>query len=260
MPGFLTRSPRELSRTSLRIRANCPGGEVRNPPRAPPSMPSRVRLRLNRSRSSLLRRAILGLVLMSYLAASQGWIISPTWPLRLASVSSAERYPCEDCSCGCASARECWTNCCCHTLPERLAWAVRNGVRPPPYVHTEESDWIAALDQVEPSEKHCSLCVGSAQDRLARGEGIACARTDCKGTKGACPSCVRPRPTTAFGLSALRCKSLAQILAFAPVAGPRPVTELHLPKPMQIGLMPLPADQWASSRPLDAPEPPPRTV
>lgn len=223
-------------------------------------MPSRVRFLSSRSRSTLTRRAILALVLVSYLAASQGWIISPAWILRVAAVTAAERYPCEDCSCGCASAHECWTNCCCHTLPERLAWAVRHGVRPPPYVHTEEADWIAALDQVEPTEKHCSLCVGTAQDRLAHGQAIACEQTECEVPAGSCTSCDRPSSAPTFGLSALKCKSIAQILAFAPVAGPRPASDLLLPKPKQIGLIPLPADQQAISRPLDIPEPPPRAA
>ncbi|MCA9285799.1 MAG: hypothetical protein KDA22_11320 [Phycisphaerales bacterium] len=44
---------------------------------------------------------------------------------------TGERFPCEDCGCGCASAERCWTACCCHSLDERLAWAVRAGVEPP---------------------------------------------------------------------------------------------------------------------------------
>lgn len=223
-------------------------------------MPPRVRFSFRRSQSTLTRPAILAMVLVSYLAASQGWIISPAWILRVAAVTTAERYPCEDCSCGCASARECWTNCCCHTLPERLAWAIRHGVRPPPYVHTEEADWIAALDQVKPTEKHCSLCVGTAQDRLARGESLACAQPDCKENESSCTSCDRPSPAPTFGLSALKCKSITQILAFAPIAGSRPASDLLLPAPQQIGLIPLPADRQASSRTLDIPEPPPRAA
>lgn len=42
-----------------------------------------------------------------------------------------ERFPCEDCGCGCASAHECWTNCCCHTPIERARWALTNGVLVP---------------------------------------------------------------------------------------------------------------------------------
>ena len=43
----------------------------------------------------------------------------------------AERFPCEASPCGCSTAAHCWAKCCCHTLEERLAWARREGVRPP---------------------------------------------------------------------------------------------------------------------------------
>lgn len=45
--------------------------------------------------------------------------------------AGAQRFPCEACPCGCGTAEHCWKKCCCHTLPERLAWARREGVRPP---------------------------------------------------------------------------------------------------------------------------------
>jgi hypothetical protein len=44
---------------------------------------------------------------------------------------SHERFPCESCGCGCASALACWTNCCCYTPAERMAWAAAHGVEPP---------------------------------------------------------------------------------------------------------------------------------
>jgi hypothetical protein len=57
-------------------------------------------------------------------------------PLPIAShpTNSGERYPCESCACGCDSAEHCWRSCCCHTLVERLAWAAKNGVKPPDFV------------------------------------------------------------------------------------------------------------------------------
>lgn len=47
---------------------------------------------------------------------------------------AGERFPCENCPCGCKSAQHCWSNCCCHSLSERLAWARREGVTPPAFV------------------------------------------------------------------------------------------------------------------------------
>ncbi|MCA9241388.1 MAG: hypothetical protein KDA37_14365 [Planctomycetales bacterium] len=54
-------------------------------------------------------------------------------PLSLPRVAreSVGRFPCENCGCGCHSASVCWTNCCCHTMAQRLAWAQRENVRPP---------------------------------------------------------------------------------------------------------------------------------
>lgn len=42
-----------------------------------------------------------------------------------------ERFPCENCPCGCATAEQCWNDCCCHSPQQRLKWAVANGVQPP---------------------------------------------------------------------------------------------------------------------------------
>lgn len=45
--------------------------------------------------------------------------------------ADAERFPCEACPCGCGTAEHCWNDCCCHTPTQRLAWARKEGVRPP---------------------------------------------------------------------------------------------------------------------------------
>lgn len=60
------------------------------------------------------------------------------------SADPAERFPCEACPCGCGTAEHCWNRCCCHTLPQRLAWARREGVRPPDEVIQTARD--AGLD------------------------------------------------------------------------------------------------------------------
>jgi hypothetical protein len=49
-----------------------------------------------------------------------------------------ERFPCENCRCGCLSAEQCWRNCCCHSVAQRLAWAEQEGVTPPDYVLAQE--------------------------------------------------------------------------------------------------------------------------
>lgn len=77
---------------------------------------------------------------------------------------SAERFPCEACHCGCASAEQCWLHCCCHSLAERLAWARANNVRPPDFALAEArwaglnvTDWIPGGDCCKsPSSRICS--------------------------------------------------------------------------------------------------------
>jgi hypothetical protein len=40
-------------------------------------------------------------------------------------------FPCQNHSCGCTTAAECWGHCCCFTKGERLAWSARHNVAPP---------------------------------------------------------------------------------------------------------------------------------
>lgn len=73
------------------------------------------------------RRTIAVLLLTAFVVAATGV------PLSMPRVTqrSLGRFPCENCGCGCSSAEVCWTNCCCNTMQQRLAWAKRENVRPP---------------------------------------------------------------------------------------------------------------------------------
>jgi hypothetical protein len=42
-------------------------------------------------------------------------------------------FPCQEHDCGCTSAEECWTHCCCFTPEQHLAWANEHAVEPPAY-------------------------------------------------------------------------------------------------------------------------------
>ncbi len=42
---------------------------------------------------------------------------------RLSAKDRSRPFPCMDKPCGCGSAEQCFTNCCCHTPAELLAWA-----------------------------------------------------------------------------------------------------------------------------------------
>ena len=47
---------------------------------------------------------------------------------RLAGKDRSTPFPCMDTPCGCVSAQQCFTECCCRSPAETLAWARANGV------------------------------------------------------------------------------------------------------------------------------------
>lgn len=67
------------------------------------------------------------LVLATFLL---GLLPSPVWQMALDGI---EDFPCRGHRCGCRSAQQCKTRCCCYTAVERAAWAARKG-RSPKYL------------------------------------------------------------------------------------------------------------------------------
>lgn len=49
---------------------------------------------------------------------------------RLAGKDRSRPFPCMDKPCGCATAEQCFTNCCCNTPSQTLAWAKARGLEP----------------------------------------------------------------------------------------------------------------------------------
>ena len=49
---------------------------------------------------------------------------------RLAGKDRSKPFPCMDKACGCATAKQCFTSCCCNTPAETLAWARAHHVEP----------------------------------------------------------------------------------------------------------------------------------
>jgi hypothetical protein len=78
----------------------------------------------------LLPRLLHGLVVVvataGYLVAVLG--VPVRQPVRK---DGGPAFPCQDHPCGCATAEQCWSNCCCFTPEERLAWAKRHQVEVP---------------------------------------------------------------------------------------------------------------------------------
>ncbi|TWU19959.1 hypothetical protein [Allorhodopirellula heiligendammensis] len=78
------------------------------------------------------------------------------------------RFPCENCSCGCATADFCWDKCCCHSDIEKLQWAADHNVTPPAFLvarvsstHGRES--LAKLN-AKTTDASCCCCRGPNAD------------------------------------------------------------------------------------------------
>lgn len=97
--------------------------------------------------TSVARKVITFLALVCFCASSMplpiGWV-------RVSDKADSQPFPCQDSPCGCKTAVQCWTNCCCTTPAQRLAWARKNGVAPPQYA-------IAALSKTARAVKPAVL-------------------------------------------------------------------------------------------------------
>ena len=92
----------------------------------------RVRFRSERLRAVVAWTCLVAFILASQGIAPRGLMPSPALLARIGLPAAAEeRFPCEGCACGCGTAEHCWTSCCCHTLEERVDWAIANNVALP---------------------------------------------------------------------------------------------------------------------------------
>jgi hypothetical protein len=68
-------------------------------------------------------------------------------------------FPCQGHQCGCRSAEQCWSHCCCFTASQRLAWAVEHQISPPveltEALAAESHDDHPQLDGDHHSPKSC---------------------------------------------------------------------------------------------------------
>ncbi len=89
------------------------------------------------SASRRARRFLTVVSLVAYLASVWGYPLP-----QAATHDPSVPFPCQDHRCGCVSAEQCWTSCCCFTPAERIAWAQQHEVTIPEHVqlalHAEE--------------------------------------------------------------------------------------------------------------------------
>lgn len=64
-------------------------------------------------------------------------------------------FPCQAKGCGCANAHQCWSQCCCHSDAEKLAWAKQNNVAPPAWF-LEKVKFTSSSQATKQSKCCCS--------------------------------------------------------------------------------------------------------
>ena len=133
--------------------------------------------------SPVLRRCFVAAMLAAYVAVVAGVPL----PAGKTQHKSGELFPCASSSCGCDSADTCWSGCCCHTLPQRLAWAKQNNVRPPEFALVEArragldtSPWNGSPKLVKATVAAKSCC--SSKNSVAAAPSCCSKKTAAAGT------------------------------------------------------------------------------
>jgi hypothetical protein len=101
------------------------------------------------SASRRARRFLTAVSLVAYLASVWGYPLP-----QAATHDHSVPFPCQDHRCGCVSAEQCWTSCCCFTPAERIAWAERHHVQIPERVQLA----LRTQEAVEHAEHDHDAC------------------------------------------------------------------------------------------------------
>lgn len=131
-----------------------------------------------------LFRRLVGLVVLVSVCAS-------FFPLPVGSIpprgkDQSQPFPCQNRPCGCASAEQCWKQCCCFTNAEKLVWAKANGVTPPQFVvdaAVAESSTKVVKDEAS-SKKPCPHCTKSTTCEHSHSCHPSSSQSECCSTSG----------------------------------------------------------------------------
>ena len=210
-------------------------------------------------RYRLMRRAsrlVAAMALAGFLAGSLGV------PVLVPPDADGGPYPCRGHRCGCTSAQQCWFSCCCMTHQEKLLWARRHGVQPPPGVVQLAQKEAELARKVPHSGGHCGCCRPTASTSLCSSteRGGCCGKPQGSVPAGSQPTLNQPTANQwsivwVCAISARRCYGQAQQwMALGSVAPPPACFQLRL----DMAVCPLfagPATSWSGVS--WAPQPPP---
>lgn len=170
--------------------------------------------------------------------------------------SDGQPFPCQDHPCGCQTAEQCWSHCCCFTAEERWEWARAHHIEPPAYAEKpKEPENAGGWNTVKLRDRARGATEAKNCCSAKTAHASCCQATAKSPEKKSSPSEGRTRWTTA--LNAWRCQgqatlwvSLGSVLPIFPRAAWIPEGS----PPTRIPLFSIRADK-ITSIPLD---PPPR--
>ena len=118
-----------------------------------------------------LTLALYGLVVSGLPLPVAGFLPATGGPAakRIAGKDRSRPFPCMDKPCGCATAEQCFSSCCCNTPAELLAWAKANQLDPATLVTLQHR--VAATAPTAPAETCCCSSAPAAPS--------CCAPTEC---------------------------------------------------------------------------------
>lgn len=188
-------------------------------------------------------RAVVFVALAGFFAGTTG---VPVPRLAMPGKDRSQPFPCQDHGCGCASAAQCWKECCCFSNREKLAWAAKNGVEAPAFVR-------AAAERERPVVAQRSCCTGKQTASCCEQKAACCEGDDCEEAA----SGVRFGIEFVSAIAARRCHGQAEMwMALGAVTPPPTVVTFCLVSPC-CGAMDV-CDQSCSSLISLIDTPPPR--
>jgi hypothetical protein len=117
------------------------------------------RLRLYILRKQHRQRVISLVTLLAFIAC-----LFPIALPRLQSKPSGTPFPCQNSSCGCQTAEQCWTSCCCLKPSQRARWAQEKGITPPSYAILSDSKQVVHNTQLK-TKDCCTASTDTASPR-----------------------------------------------------------------------------------------------
>ncbi len=101
-------------------------------------------------------RTAVGLAVLGFVSMSLG--------ISAGTIGQKDRstpFPCMLSRCACKTASDCWRSCCCHSLAERLAWARKRSIEPPP-------EALAKVAEIKPTEQRACCATDGPAERVQR--------------------------------------------------------------------------------------------